>query len=285
MEHAHNFAQYLNDFLSSNKSLFLQSENAAARTVEQREKIIEQLSTFTTMLAGLHTSVAQALDDCKAAQLHDITTMDSLLEKLTKKDTKAPLKVESWTEVRRRKRAYVGAPTQQLAVICCDHNSKYTKIKITDALSISAVSVVNFDDVKQDGELYYVNSADHFAFKISGIMFHGNIGTIYTDEKTPEKIKNCKFGTVCMKRDKCDYYHDPIKFTGSRDHRNFIASSALYSPPDSQYKNRARSRRFGSREHLDIDIVGLQEDEITRLHDMAMHDLLCSVLLAQAKAV
>ncbi len=108
---------------------------------------------------------------------------------------------------------------------------KYSRIKFTEALYLDAIRVPTFNYVKQDGELYYVSTADHFAVKIAGKLLHGNIGMIYTDEKIPEKIKDCKFAESCVKRDNCDYYHDPLKFGGSKDHRNFIASSWLYVPP------------------------------------------------------
>ncbi len=156
---------------------------------------------------------------------------------------------------------------------------KSNSVNFTDALSLNAINVALFSDVKQDGNLYYVTSADHFAFKVNGFMFHGNIGMIYTDEKNPGKIKDCRFASMCSKQDKCEYYHDPLSFPGSRDHRNFIASSWLYAPPDSQYKNKMRSRRFGSREHLDMDIVQLTQEEVSRFYDQSMHDFLCAMLL------
>ncbi len=155
----------------------------------------------------------------------------------------------------------------------------YSHVKFTEALALPAIRVASFDFVKQNGELYYVECTDHFAFRLSGKLFHGNIGNIYTDEKAPTKIKNCKFANQCIKRDKCDYYHDPLRFAGSTDRRNFIASSWLYSPPNSQFKNKFCSRRFGSREHLDMDIMDVQDEETSRFYDQTMHDILCSMLL------
>lgn len=157
----------------------------------------------------------------------------------------------------------------------------HTSIKITEALSLPAITVGSFNQVAADGNLYYVANTDHFAIRVAGYLFHGNIGVIYTDEKNPEKIKDCRYSTNCIKHDKCDYYHDPMKFVGSRDHRNYIASSFLYAPPNSFYKNKARSRRFGSREHLDIDIANIQDDEVSRFNNQLMHDLLCALLLNQ----
>lgn len=152
-------------------------------------------------------------------------------------------------------------------------------IKITQTLSLDAIEVGSFDEVKQDGNLYYIPAYNHFAIRIAGRLLHGNIGNIYTNENSPKKIKDCNFALSCMKQTKCDYYHDPALFANSTDIRDYFASSWLYAPPDSHYKNRPRSRRFGSREHLDIDIVAMQPDEINRFHDQTMHDLLCSLLI------
>lgn len=293
------------------------------KDIEARESLISQLMSISTLLPDIANKVENALSRAKTNHSRDLTMVGSILDRLKKKDdvvNSEPNDIQcniianndaSWTTVTRKKqpdakpmsrlgttsRSYAVAtvaanPSPSKNVVSTVHSGvhsgvpapKYTKIKFTEALSVPAISVPTFDYVKQDGELYYVESADHFAFKICGHMLHGNIGMIYTDEKSPEKIKDCKFADSCMKRDKCDYYHDPVKFAGSKDHRNFIASAWLYAPPNSHYKNRPRSRRFGSREYLDTDIVGLQEEEIIRFHDQAMHDLLCSILLSKAYA-
>jgi len=160
--------------------------------------------------------------------------------------------------------------------------AKLSKIKITEALFLDAIRVPSFASVKQDGELYYIDIIDHFAIILGGQLFHGNIGIIYTEEKNPEKIKDCKFASNCVKQDKCDYYHDPIKFSGSIDHRNYIASSFLYAAP-AYYRTHPRGRRYGSREHLDTDIMNLQEEEISRFNDQTMHDILCALVLSRAR--
>lgn len=170
---------------------------------------------------------------------------------------------KSWTVVHRRK------PNNTTAVV-----------KITDKIAIGCISVSTFDSVKADGRLYYVDTADHFAIKIGNKLFHGNIGTVYTDEKSPEKIKDCKFASTCTKIGCCDYYHNPMIFAGSRDRRNFIASSFLYTSPGNNYKYKHRTRRFGSRDNLDIDIATITEEERNRFYDQTMHDLLCSLILA-----
>lgn len=311
------FSEEINQLLDSARTLL--EENAGdsinVKDIEARESLINQLMSITTLLPDITNKVENALSRAKTNHSRDLTMVGSIMDRLKKKDEMIVNSGSngvsdnevSWTTVTRKKQpdakpmSRLGTTSRSYAVATVAANPtllknvhsgvhsgaptpKYTKIKFTEALSLPAISVPTFEYVKQDGELYYVESADHFAFKICGHMLHGNIGMIYTDEKSPEKIKDCKFADSCMKRDKCDYYHDPVKFAGSKDHRNFIASAWLYAPPNSHYKNRPRSRRFGSREYLDTDIVGLQEEEIIRFHDQTMHDLLCSILLSKAYA-
>lgn len=152
-------------------------------------------------------------------------------------------------------------------------NNKTTNIKFTEALYLPAICVLGFNEVKADGKLYYIQGADHFAFKLNNKLFHGNIGTIFTDEKNPKKIKKCKYAADCIRKEKCDYYHDPKDYPGAREYRNYIAGSFLYGKCQ-------KNRRFGSRNKLDIDIVTMTKEEIERYYDQTMHDILCSMLLS-----
>ncbi len=155
----------------------------------------------------------------------------------------------------------------------------YERIPITSSIVLNAIPVRGFADVRCDGNLYYVGSCSHFAIIINGMMFHGNIGIIYTDTEDPEKIKDCKFVDGCNRANSCRYYHDPTIFHGSSDRRNYIASSFIYTSPHAIYKNRSRSRRYGSIEYLDSDILGLNDEEKNRMYDQVMHDLLCALVL------
>ena len=297
----------LNELFNSNQHLIdsTDGDSINVKAFGSRESLIGQLSSFLKALPDMILRVENILNKTNETHARDLAAMDNLLNKRTKT---APVeeKDTSWTVVTRKKettktqknsKSYAAVttfPKPSFPVVVKTHPTSaqltppveitYSRIKFTEALSLRAIRVPTFDWVKQDGELYYVESSDHFAFKLCGKILHGNIGVIYTEEKNPEKIKDCKFASSCMKLDNCDYYHDPVKFPGSKDHRNFIASSWLYAPPNSQYKNRPRSRRFGSRDHLDTDIVGLQEEEISRFQDQTMHDLLCSLLLTTAYA-
>lgn len=284
------------------------TESINVKDFEARENLINQLSKLSSVLPELCKKVDAVLTKTKDIHGRELSAMDSLLNKVKKKDPEE----SSWRTVVRKRNKFDNdrsQKTQSVSTLQPLHNISSTqkaqlipnvnenemkdqpenvtqvtksRIKFTEALSLPAIKVPTFDYVKSDGELYYVECADHFAFKLAGQLMHGNIGVIYTEEKNPEKIKDCKFAANCMKQDKCDYYHDPVEFPGSKDHRNFIASSWLYAPPNSQFKNRSRSRRFGSRDHLDTDIVGLQSEEITRFNDQTVHDVLCALLLHDA---
>ncbi len=281
------------------------------KTVESREVFMSVLAAMSNALADVGARIDEALEKARDAHTKELSIIPPLIDKLNKSDA------IGWKIVGKKHRFQKGEPTnitysskvtaslpdpisppKHLAPARSDSKehvpvppllhpsqSKYTVVKITEALYLNAIRVPTFNYVRQDGELYYVATVDHFAVKIAGLLLHGNIGNIYTDERNPEKIKECKFAESCVKRDRCDYYHDPLKYGGSRDRRNFIASSWLYTSATavaSACKNTHKSRRFGSRANLDIDIVSLSEDEISRFRDQTAHDLLCSLLLNQA---
>lgn len=150
-------------------------------------------------------------------------------------------------------------------------------IMITQALGLNATIISQPNHMTEENRIYYIPQSGQFIFKLFGHTFHGNIGNIYTSETyTPEKIKDCKFGANCTKGSKCDYYHDPLKFATSRDVRNFIATSWLYSP------HQRGGRVFGSRQNLDLDILKVTPEDMTRLRDQITHDMLCLLLLWSA---
>ncbi len=282
MEFTTVFSNEVEKLLAANARLLEEPnyETINTKNIEARENFITQLSTLASLLAETTARLDAAISKSKSIHAKEMSMVHSLVNKLRKKGT------GEWHSAARRPthKSNIGPSRvlrQSAAKSSSARKDNLTEIKITEALHLRAVSVPGFNYVKQDGQLYYVEAADHFAIKIAGHLLHGNIGTIYTDEKSPEKIKDCRFAAACSKHDNCDYYHDPLKFAGSKDRRNFVASSWLYAPPDGSYKNRPKSRRFGSLDHLDIDIVSLHEDEISRFHDQTMHDLLCSILLEQ----
>lgn len=161
-----------------------------------------------------------------------------------------------------------------------------TNVPITSKYSLGAIKVSNWTELKgkmTPGNLYYVESTNHFAIIIAGMFIHGNIGRIYTNEKDPVKIKNCLYGSKCTKEN-CDYYHNPLRSQSTlhnKDCRNYIATSWIYSPPEQAHKNKRKSRRFGDLDHIDFDIEEMSAEEGERYMDQTMHDLLCTILLHQ----
>ena len=161
-----------------------------------------------------------------------------------------------------------------------------SQVPITSKYTLNAIKVGTWSDLRNKmtpGVLYYVESNNHFAILIAGMFIHGNIGKIYTKEKDPVKIKNCLYGSKCTKEN-CDYYHNPLRNPSalhSKDCRNFIATSWIYSSPEQPYKNKHKSRRFGDLDYIDFDIEEMNSEEGERYLDQTMHDLLCAILLNQ----
>lgn len=271
MEFVSRFTNDVTLFVTECKDLLADTdgESINARNIRSRQLLIEQLGSALGVISSAVGKLEAVLIKSKSNQTRDMMVVDSIVAG-TGATTSTSETITEWKTIARR---IVKPSRTPLGVKC--------RIKFTEALGLEAIRVASMDQVAADGDLYYVESCDHFAFRLGGRLIHGNIGNIYTDEKSPEKIKDCRFTTSCMKRENCDYYHDPVKFPNSRDYRNYIASSWLYSPPTSSYKNRGRSRRFGSRENLDIDYSNMTEEEVGRFHGQAMHDLLCSLLLPE----
>lgn len=156
--------------------------------------------------------------------------------------------------------------------------SHVMRVQIVDNIYVMAHQITDLNGVRDDGTLYYLPAKDVFAIRFCGYVLRGNIGEIFINALTPTKIKKCKYDKNCS-RVKCDYYHDPISYPGSRDHRNFIASSWLYTPM-SRSRNDGSSlhRVFGSRSTLSSDIFGLTKESVETFGDQLMHDLLCYIV-------
>ncbi len=156
----------------------------------------------------------------------------------------------------------------------------YKPVVVSGEYAIKAVICSDWPEITEmlEGCMYYVATADHFAIKLCGVMLHGNIGEIYTNERNPIKIKECKFGADCNK-DNCEYYHDPLFSDGKKDIRNYIAGSFLYSPLTGLKPKSIGSRKIGSRSTIESDINRLDEYDIKLHRDQVMHDLLCCLLI------
>jgi hypothetical protein len=251
----------IKQFLETNKAAIESSADMISiKVFNNRNSFINQLATAQLAVTSVLNSINAALDCARANRDKDLEIVSHLCKK-------------TWTDVAKKR----PRPPDNASGTSIQAN----RVKITDSIFISAITVSSFDHVKQDGELYYVTPCEHFAVKICGKLFHGNIGKIYTDEKTPEKIKDCKFTNTCEHHGKCDWYHDPMKHPDSKDRRNFISGSFMYIGPDQDLPRRARARRVGSRDYLDTDIIGMGVDERDRFYDQTMHDILCSLIIHQ----
>lgn len=224
----------------------------------RRDQLIELLTNTQTILQTAMDTLNTNIETVKTRHSRDQNIMNSLLNR------NFIMPAQEWT--------VMGKNSKKV-----QHVTK-KEIHIVENLSLEAICVKDFNAVVIPGELYHVESVNQFAMIISGHLFYGWIGKIYIDERQPEKVRECKYST-CNKLDTCEYYHSPMIHTGSRDHRNFIASGWMYTTPDSVYKNRQRSRRIGCIDNLVVDMENVQDGECDRFYDQMMHDILVALLL------
>ncbi len=298
-------------------------ENISLKKIEERENCIRYLQTLKTNLDTLTNKLTQKLTNMITIHNSEIENIAKLINNIRagasgvyiasneiRTESNFP-KINCWAtpsdhiRVKGRKASMIqknnnsDLPVMQqlsslpLSIIPSTDSVYLSKVFVSANCYLDAVKVATMDDVKSDGYLYYVDSNEHFAFKINGNLMHGNIGKIYTqNEKTPTRIHECKFvpklshpnGPYISGKNDCSYYHDPAVYPGSRDVRNFIASSFLYASANSPYYNKARSRRFGNIESLDIDYNTIDRANANRFIDQAMNDFLSALLLKNLPA-
>jgi hypothetical protein len=183
----------LDKILLSNQGLLNgMGETINVRSYENRGALIDQLTEISNLITDLNTKISNTLNKAQSVHSQETITIDNLINKKPKTE-------QPWTAVTKKKQ------TPSISLVKQIDNSDTSQIQlvnITKNLSLRAIIVGSFDDVKACGQLYYIKSADHFALKINDFMFHGNIGILYTDEKNPEKIKDCRFANNCMKSNK-----------------------------------------------------------------------------------
>lgn len=257
-----NLVQFVSDLVDSVPMNTLDS-TVNLKLIERRKEVIGQLMTLADEVRAALRDVEAQTSAVEKIQAIEVDAIHEFVSRLTSNEPPA----EDWvTVVRKQAKLTTDGPV---------------RIRFSNSLSLPATVVKSFDDVLCDGRLFYVQTADHFAFRLSGALFHGGIGQIYTDERTPQKIKDCAFARKCVKKAQCEYYHDPLVHPGSHDCRNFVANSWLYQPEN----HRQGGRSFGNRSSLDADIMRVAPDEAKRFSDQVMHDVLCSLLMRENKAV
>ncbi|MHB2027930.1 MAG: hypothetical protein ACYCPT_03835 [Acidimicrobiales bacterium] len=242
MNFLNELTKYISRFThsSSNNTDFISN----LKQIELRSYDIIELKSIYTKILSLSTTVKHQLDNLMAIHTFDITNLNKCLNTLYKNNTTIPC--------------------PQLPIL----PNQTESITLIRDITINAIPVALFDQVIQDGMLYYVIPADHFAIKINGHLFHGHIGHIFINEKSPHKIKECRFNNLCIKKDACEYYHDPMRISTSRDHRNYAINTW-----DTHKKNDITT--------IATDISTLSTENITILSDRLMHDLLYILALQQ----
>lgn len=160
-----------------------------------------------------------------------------------------------------------------------------TSVNLTPQTSLPAVRVGDFADVRADGQLYYVANADQFAFVLCDHLFHGNIGTIYGVDTgagtTHLRVYDCKYRDCKHRHDgTCMWYHDPTRYPGSRERRNWHNGSMCYTPAARPHGNGVH---VGSLLALDDDVAHADATARTIMSDRAVHDALVALVLAHTK--
>jgi hypothetical protein len=161
--------------------------------------------------------------------------------------------------------------------------SSPVNIKITPAHGLNVQVVNTWDQVKCDGSLYFVGPNQHFAFRIAGLLFHGNIGEIYMYDDQLRQVNDCKYRGTCKNPATCQYYHDPMYFPNSTDHRNYVNTSWMYAGSANANGRSGNKRTIGSRTNIDTDITQLNDYEISRFNDQVTHDVLVALLISQTR--
>ena len=136
-------------------------------------------------------------------------------------------------------------------------------------------------------DLYYVPSWGHFAFRVGEMVFHSGMGEIFIngEETSPVRVKDCKHPLgSCPGGSHCTYYHDPVVWAGSKDVKNFMSDSWLYSRSVIGRRPRYGTRRLGCVRHAISDLGRITDDDLTRFLTQIPHDLICAILATRELA-
>jgi len=230
------------------------------KSIENAEQILKELmglkSNFNSILILLESKITNV----KKIRDNELKKLNLILERFQLKGNQANTQTTNYDEKQ---------------IVTISKQPTKTLINVEGQMKLDAFKITDFSMVPSTGELCYIEDKNHFAIRINGILFHGNIGYIYINNNNPDKVKSCKFGKLCNKLN-CNYYHDPTIYPNSKDVRNYIANSWLYSTSP---KYATKSRRFGSKSLLEIDMNNLTDEEVKRFMDQAIHDILCCLLL------
>jgi hypothetical protein len=235
----------------------------------RRQRYIIELHKMLKDLAGLSKKVTKELEDVSSVHAADTNAISELVG----------VTPDKWTTVTHRKpsKKFLDAAKQGGKAELPGAKKDMTFIPITASAGIYARVVDTPLSVLADGVVYYLRTAGHFAVRVGPLFLHGSIGIIYDSTRELTKIKYCQYGSRCININTCTYYHDPLEFPGSRDVKNFAATSFLYNGTN----DRRGGRRIGSRDRFDADILQVQPEDIKTYLDQVAHDFFCAVLISQ----
>ncbi len=242
------------------------------KTFENRKILINDLTNIIQIIPIISGRLEALLEKTISNHAREISAVEQI-----KTGGEPPHELYSVVTKKERRPSVSNKDASIIKDIISPTIASTSNIPITPNISISARIVQNFNQVGCD--LCYVQPNDHFAIMIAGKLFHGNIAIIYVDEKIPSNIRPCRFAGNCSKISTCDYYHDPLKYAVSKDCQNFIANSFVYCTG----KTKIRGRKFGSRDRLETDLLSMTTEDIERYMAQTMHDILCSIILYNAK--
>lgn len=266
---------------------------------------IEERAHYISAMRHLHREVAKlaamiSKNGMAADQLHqmEIKAVQEGLERAQSRATevtpRTAVRDESWPpqDPARAKAPWAAAAMAAMRVPAPFHPAR-RMVKVVGDVAVEATVIstglVAAEDILAavaPGELYYVPHWNHFAVRIGQCVLHGNLGKIYRGppprsagpvaRDPPEHVKECH-RAKCRGDAGCRYYHDPARFPGAGNVRNFMADSWLYAPSASP--SRFGTRRIGSSDCLEADLRVVQVEEARQFLDQTAHDLICSIIL------
>jgi len=258
----------------------VEETNEGIKTIQKitNEKI-EKINATLNELRNIHPNVTTKLEPVPSINL----TQEVAAPKKAKKA--APVSTPNMDVV-----AVKSAPKTELPFIT---DSRKKPAPVLAALPTKSVTIINrysldaviLNDFQaktandmRPGVLYYVQSMDHFAIKINGQLFHGNIGVVYNVEDVPMQTIECNKGANCNVEN-CRFYHDPMICKGKKDIRNYFTNSWIYYNPDFPSKSdTSKCRKLSSVNNIETDIQTIDASYIDRVKSQIMHDLLCIML-------
>lgn len=244
-------------------ALFIMLEHAMTAPTDQNTiaAIIHGRTKLVSLLARVDSTLARAGVTITAAPAPALVQTRAQVAQ-----TQTSVQTQTRTQASTHKRAQ--ATTQPKTSV--PRPIPLMPIPLTARLAILARNVTTFNDVQQDGNLYWVADADCFALRIAGLLLHGDIGTIYATARDGHKAIPCQYGANCNRRATCQYWHNPVS-CGGNERRNWTVLSWMHGP-------RHGMRRIGNRATLEDDVAAARPADSRDLRLQAMHDLLCAIV-------